>query len=76
MFPRPIEQASPAKQWLYTAAVPVALFLWLLPLLGVAVTSLRPASDLAAGNYFGLPSHLASRIIWMCFATRRWGSIF
>ena len=59
MFPRPIEQASPAKQWLYTAAVPVALFLWLLPLLGVAVTSLRPASDLAAGNYFGMPSHLA-----------------
>ena len=59
MFPRPIEQTSGASQWLYKAAVPVALILWLLPLLGVAVTSVRPASDLAQGNYFGMPSSLA-----------------
>ena len=59
MFPRPIEQTSPASQFLYKAALPVALFLWLLPLLGVAMTSVRPASDLAAGNYFGWPSYLA-----------------
>ena len=32
------------------------LVLWLLPLLGVAMTSMRPASDLAQGNYFGVPS--------------------
>ncbi len=37
----------------------MALFIWLIPLIGVAVTSLRPASDLAAGNYFGIPSALA-----------------
>lgn len=59
MFPRPVEQLSPGMQLAYKAAVPVALFLWLLPLLGVAVTSLRPASDLAQGNYFGMPSGLA-----------------
>ena len=59
MFPRPIEQASPSGRLLYKIAVPVALFLWLLPLLGVAVTSVRPASDLAQGNYFGVPSSLA-----------------
>lgn len=59
MFPRPIQQASTARQWLYTLAVPVALILWLLPLLGVALTSVRPASDLAQGNYFGIPSGLA-----------------
>jgi len=59
MFPRPIQQASPANQLLYKIALPVALILWLLPLLGVAMTSLRPGSDLAAGNYFGWPSHLA-----------------
>ena len=59
MFPRPIEQTSPATQILYKCALPVALILWLLPLLGVAMTSVRPASDLAAGNYFGLPSYLA-----------------
>ena len=59
MFPRPIEQVSPAVRIAYKVALPVALVLWLLPLLGVAMTSLKPASDLAQGNYFGWPSHLA-----------------
>ena len=59
MFPRPIQQTSKTTQWLYTIALPVALFLWLFPLIGVAVTSVRPASDLAQGNYFGIPSYLA-----------------
>ncbi len=59
MFPRPIQQTSQTSQWLYTIALPVALFLWLFPLIGVAVTSVRPASDLAQGNYFGMPSYLA-----------------
>jgi multiple sugar transport system permease protein len=59
MFPRPIEHTAPATQVLYKLALPVALILWLLPLLGVAMTSLKPSSDLAQGNYFGLPSYLA-----------------
>jgi multiple sugar transport system permease protein len=59
MFPRPIQQTAPATQWLYALALPVSLFLWLFPLLGVALTSLRPASDLAQGNYFGMPSGIA-----------------
>jgi multiple sugar transport system permease protein len=59
MFPRPIQQSSPAAQWLYTIALPIALLIWLFPLLGVALTSLRPASDLAQGNYFGMPSGIA-----------------
>jgi multiple sugar transport system permease protein len=59
MFPRPIEQSSPAARLAYKAALPAALILWLLPLLGVAMTSIRPASDLAAGNYFGWPSAIA-----------------
>lgn len=59
MFPRPIQKSSTAAQWLYTVALPVALLLWLFPLLGVALTSLRPASDLAQGNYFGMPSGIA-----------------
>ena len=59
MFPRPIQQSSNAAQWLYTIALPVALLIWLFPLLGVALTSLRPASDLAQGNYFGMPSGIA-----------------
>lgn len=59
MFPRPIAQLSAPSQLLYKIAVPIALILWLLPLLGVALTSVRPASDLAQGNYFGVPSALA-----------------
>ncbi|TAG29634.1 MAG: carbohydrate ABC transporter permease [Rhodobacterales bacterium] len=59
MFPRPIQQSSTGVQWLYSIALPVALLLWLFPLLGVALTSLRPASDLAQGNYFGMPSGIA-----------------
>ena len=59
MFPRPIRQSSTGTQWLYAIALPIALILWLFPLLGVALTSLRPASDLAQGNYFGMPSGIA-----------------
>lgn len=59
MFPRPIQQRSQAAQWMYTIALPLALILWLFPLLGVAITSVRPAADLAQGNYFGIPSYLA-----------------
>ncbi len=59
MFPRPIQHRSQTAQWVYAIALPLALILWLFPLLGVAITSVRPASDLAAGNYFGIPSYLA-----------------
>jgi multiple sugar transport system permease protein len=59
MFPRPIQQSSSGTQWLYAIALPITLVLWLFPLLGVALTSLRPASDLAQGNYFGMPSGIA-----------------
>ena len=59
MFPRPIEHQSRAVRIGYQIALPVTLVLWLLPLIGVAVTSVKPASDLASGNYFGLPSYLA-----------------
>ena len=59
MFPRPVQQTSAPIRIGYQVALPIALVLWLLPLIGVAVTSVRPASDLAAGNYFGWPSGLA-----------------
>ncbi len=59
MFPRPVDQASSFVRTAYQVALPIALILWLLPLLGVALTSVRPSSDLAAGNYFGWPSAFA-----------------
>ena len=59
MFPRPVQTMGAPAQAAYRVALPVALVLWLLPLLGVAVTSLRPSADLASGNYFGMPSAIA-----------------
>ena len=59
MFPRPIAQVSAPARISYQVALPIVLILWLLPLLGVAFTSVRPASDLAQGNYFGWPSSFA-----------------
>ncbi len=56
MFPTPIAKTSPFTQNAYKILLPIALLLWLLPLIGIAVTSIRPSSDLAAGNYFGWPS--------------------
>lgn len=59
MFPRPVQSMTPAAQVAYKIALPVMLILWLLPLIGVAMTSFRPSGDLAAGNYFGIPSRIA-----------------
>jgi multiple sugar transport system permease protein len=56
MFPTPIAKSSPWVQVAYKWLLPVALIVWLLPLIGIAITSIRPSSDLAAGNYFGWPS--------------------
>jgi multiple sugar transport system permease protein len=56
MFPTPIARTKPWMQIAYKFLLPVALIIWLLPLIGIAVTSIRPSSDLAAGNYFGWPS--------------------
>ena len=59
MFPRPIEKASPVAQTAYKLALPVALLVWLLPLLAIFMTSIRPALDIATGNMFGIPSQFA-----------------
>lgn len=59
MFPRPIEKRSPAAQLAYKCALPVALFVWLLPLLAIFMTSIRTAVDINTGNLFGIPSEFA-----------------
>jgi multiple sugar transport system permease protein len=56
MFPTPIAKTSSFMQGAYKVLLPIALLIWLLPLIGIAMTSIRPSSDLAAGNYFGWPS--------------------
>ncbi len=56
MFPTPIEKTSTSTQTFYKIALPLALILWLLPLIAVALTSVRSAGDITAGNYWGWPT--------------------
>jgi len=56
MFPAPIQNRSRAVQVAYRSLLPVALILWLLPLIAVMLFSIRPFSDFGAGNYWGWPS--------------------
>ena len=56
MFPTPIHEATPLVRNAYRIALPIALVIWLLPLLAVMLTSIRGKADLAVGNYWGWPS--------------------
>jgi multiple sugar transport system permease protein len=56
MFPTPIDRASPPVRWLYKAGLPVALLVWLAPIIAVALTSIRGQADLTTGNYWGIPT--------------------
>ena len=58
MFPRPIERLTPARRKSYQAFLPFALFIWLLPLLAIFITSVRSAKDINTGNVFGIPTEL------------------
>lgn len=56
MFPRPIEFTARTTQAAYKTLLPIALLMWLAPLLAVAVFSIKPDADFTTGNYWGIPS--------------------
>ena len=56
MFPTPLEKRSRAAQIGYQAFLPIAMIIWLLPLIAVALFSVRPEADFATGNFWGVPS--------------------
>src|SRR6056300_1836985 len=56
MFPKPIQQQSRSAQIGYQAFLPVALVIWLLPLIAVMIFSIKPDGDFVKGNFWGLPS--------------------
>ena len=56
MFPTPLEKRPRSSRVAYQAFLPVALLLWLLPLLAVAVFSIKPGADFTNANYWGVPS--------------------
>ena len=56
MFPIPIQKRPLINRISYKILVPVSLFIWLIPLLGIMLTSIRGLGDITAGNYWGMPS--------------------
>jgi multiple sugar transport system permease protein len=56
MFPTPIARTVPAARIAYRAALFASLAVWLLPMFGVALTSIRSIDDLNRGNLWGWPS--------------------
>jgi len=58
MYPAPIDRASPVARTAYRTALSLSLVVWLLPILGVALTSMRSIEDLNRGNYWGWPTDI------------------
>ncbi len=56
MFPTPIAKTSRTWQLTYQSLLPLALILWLLPLISILIFSIKPDSDFTSGNYWGWPS--------------------
>ncbi len=56
MFPTPIQKTPRSWQISYQALLPVALIFWLLPLIAVALFSVKPEGDFSGGQYWSLPS--------------------
>ena len=54
MFPKPIEKSHRVWQIGYQALLPIAMLLWLAPLLAVALFSIRPDSDFLNRQLLGL----------------------
>ena len=56
MFPTPLEKTSRQWQVTYQILLPIVLIIWLLPLIAVAIFSIKPDADFVNGNYWGVPS--------------------
>jgi len=59
MFPTPIQRRILPVRVIYKISLFLVLVIWLLPLIEVISTSVRPGSDISAGNYWGIPSSFA-----------------
>ncbi|WP_136659540.1 carbohydrate ABC transporter permease [Nitratireductor sp. XY-223] len=56
MFPTPIQKTPRRWQITYQSFLPLALIMWLLPLIAVGIFSVKPEGDFSAGQYWSLPS--------------------
>ena len=56
MFPMPLGCARPPARLLWAALVAVCLGFWLLPLVGIALTSFKSLEEVQRGAIFSLPA--------------------
>ena len=59
MFPEPIQKPPFFARGSYRIILYVVLIVWLLPLIGVLLTSFRSLADINSGNYWGWPTEFA-----------------
>ena len=59
MFPESIQKAPIFARCSYRIILYVVLIVWLLPLIGVLLTSFRSLADINSGNYWGWPTEFA-----------------
>ncbi len=59
MLPLPVDKGKPASRRVYKLTLPIALLIWLLPMVAVLITSVRSTEELSEGNYWGWPKHFA-----------------
>ena len=59
MFPFPLEKTTIVTKTSYRLILYLFLGIWLLPIIGVLLTSFRSLADINAGNYWGMPSQWA-----------------
>ncbi|NRO95142.1 ABC transporter permease subunit [Paraburkholderia sp. NMBU_R16] len=59
MYPTPVSRWNPIGRKVYKTSLPIALVIWLLPLIAVFITSVRSTDDLVQGNYWGWPEKFA-----------------
>ena len=56
MFPIPIQKRPLINQISYKILIPISLLNWLIPLIGIMLTSIRGLGDISQGNLWGVPS--------------------
>ena len=67
---------KPGHRRFYTGVMlPVSLFIWLLPLLAIFMTSIRSGQDINSGNVFGWPRASAGFQLFRRFHQSNAGSI-
>ncbi|SAL86239.1 binding-protein-dependent transport system inner membrane protein [Caballeronia arvi] len=59
MYPMPVQKWKPLNRRLYKLSLPIALLIWLLPMIAVLITSVRSSEELSLGNYWGWPQHIS-----------------